>query len=191
MGFGTIIIAGFAFAVAGGVSMFFSTYLSRRSELESLKIDMERERMEIETEPEEERAELEDLLAKEGYHREEVDMIMRRLMADKEMWLRAQLMHELRLHPEDLSSDSVSRPASAGLAFFLLAILALAPYRLLSFREGALVLSVSLALLSLFILSSRAFSPRNFDAVAGLKSAGVGALAAGMLYAAGLAFSLL
>lgn len=63
--FRTILIAGFAFALAGGISMFFSSYLSSRSEMDLLRIDVRRERMEIETEPEEEKAELEELLKKE------------------------------------------------------------------------------------------------------------------------------
>ena len=54
LGNGAIAQAGVAFALAGALSMFFSSYLSRRSELRSLKVDMTRERMEIEREPEDE-----------------------------------------------------------------------------------------------------------------------------------------
>lgn len=189
--FQTILIAGFAFAVAGGASMFFSTYLSRRSELDSLRIDMEREKMEIETEPEEEKAELEDLLSKEGYAKEEVDVIMRRLVQDKGMWLRAQLMHELRLHPDDLATNRLSRPGAAGVAFFTLALLALSPYTFAPSREVALGLSVTLSLLALFVLSSRLFTPKYFNVRAGVESALVGGGAAALLYAVGLVLSTL
>ncbi len=187
--FGTILIAGFAFAVAGGFSMFFSSYLSTRSEVDLLRIDIQRERMEIETEPEEEKAELEGLLRKEGYNQKEVDVIMGRLVRDKEMWLKAQLTHELRLHIEDLAADPFFRPASAGTAFFLLALLALAPYGLVLDHLSALLFSVALSLASLFALGSRVFTPSHFRLVSGLESVLVGAMAASLLYAVGLLIS--
>jgi VIT1/CCC1 family predicted Fe2+/Mn2+ transporter len=185
VGFGTILLAGFAFATAGAVSMFFSSYLSRKSELQSLKTDMERERMEIATEPEEERAELEQLLRAEGYTRQEVDVIMGRLVKNKEMWLREQLRRELKVHPEELASDPFPRPVAAGLSFFLLALVALVPYVTVSGQLAALGLSVVLSLIALFALSSRVFVPGHFDPSAGIESAGIGALAAGLLYLLG------
>ncbi|MBI3840755.1 MAG: VIT1/CCC1 transporter family protein [Thaumarchaeota archaeon] len=191
VGFGTILIAGFAFAMAGGISMFFSTYLSRRSELDSLKIDIAREKLEIETEPEEEKAELQGLLLAEGYNEGEVDVILGRLVKNKELWLREQLRHELRVHTEDLESDPLVRPLSAGAAFFLMALIALAPYGLVEAQVVGLSLSVGLALTALFALSSRVFVPKHFNLVAGLESALVGAVAAGALYAMGLVISTL
>ncbi|MDA4124324.1 MAG: VIT1/CCC1 transporter family protein [Thaumarchaeota archaeon] len=189
--FGTILLAGFAFAIAGGFSMFFSSYLSSRAEMESLRIDVQRERMEIETEPEEEKAELEELLRKDGYKQNEVDVIMGRLVKDKEMWLRTQLRHELRLNIEDLATDPLVRPGSAGLAFFLLALLALSPYGLRLEHFEALVASVALSLCALFALSSRVFTPSHFKPKAGLESALVGLLAAGLLYGVGYLISAL
>ncbi|HYB75562.1 MAG TPA: VIT1/CCC1 transporter family protein [Nitrososphaerales archaeon] len=187
--FHTILVAGFAFAVAGGISMFFSSYLSNKSEIDLLRIDVNRERMEIETEPEEEKAELEELLKKEGYQQREVDVIMERLVKDKELWLRTQLSHELRLHIEDLETDPFARPGSACSAFFALALVSLSPYAFASGRFEALLFSLVLSLASLFALASRAFTPRHFDWKSGIESAAVGAFAAGILYALGLAIS--
>jgi VIT1/CCC1 family predicted Fe2+/Mn2+ transporter len=187
--FHTILLAGFAFAMAGGLSMFFSSYLSSRSEMDLLRIDVRRERMEIETEPEEEKAELEELLKKEGYDQREVDVIMGRLVKDKELWLKTQLNHELRLHMEDLATNQLVRPGSAGIAFFILALVALSPYELTSGYVPALLLSVLLSLMALFALASRIFTPSHFNLRAGLESAAVGAVAAGFLYAVGLIIS--
>jgi VIT1/CCC1 family predicted Fe2+/Mn2+ transporter len=187
--FRTILIAGFAFAVAGGLSMFFSSYLSSRSEMDLLRIDVQRERMEIETEPEEEKAELEELLKKEGYDQKEVDVIMGRLVKDKELWLRTQLNHELRLHMEDLATNQLVRPGSAGIAFFVLAIVAVSPYGFTSGYIPALLLSVVFSLTALFALASRVFTPSHFNLRAGLVSVAVGGFAAGLLYAIGLMIS--
>ena len=189
VGFGTILLAGLAFAIAGAVSMFFSTYLARRSEVQSLKTDIERERMEIETEPEEEKAELEGLLKEEGYTQQEVSVIMGRLVKNKEMWLREQLRRELRVHAEDLESDSFARPVAAGLSFFLLALVALLPYVFVVGQLGTLAVSLTVSLVALFALTSRAFVRGHFDFSAGLESAVVGALAAGLLYLIGRVIS--
>jgi VIT1/CCC1 family predicted Fe2+/Mn2+ transporter len=191
LAFGTILIAGLAFAVAGAVSMFFSTYLSSRSELEALRTDVQREMMEIETEPEEERAELEDLLRKEGYGQKEIDVIMAKLVKNKELWLREQLTRELRVHVEDLKSGPLGRPSAAGLSFLILALLAVAPYGILSGHVLALAVSVGLSLLALFCLGSRIFLRGHFKPLAGLESAVVGVVAAALLYGLGLLISTL
>ncbi len=181
----TILIAGLAFAVAGGLSMFFSNYLSKRSDLDSLRLDIKREKMEIETEPEEERAELEELLKKEGYGQKEVDVIMGRLVRDKEMWLRAQLKYELRLHIEDLETNPVTRSASAGISFFLLSVLALLPYAVGIGNVPALGVSIGLSAIALFVLGSKAFTLKTFSPRVGAESAAVGVFAAILLYLVG------
>jgi vacuolar iron transporter family protein len=187
--FRTIAVAGLAFAVAGALSMFFSSYLSRRSELTSLKTDMTRERMEIETEPEEETREMEALLRQDGYADGEVEVIMKRLRANKELWLKEMLRRELKVNEEDIRADPYTRPAAAGGAFLILALLSLSPYVLNISRIDALFASVTLSLLALFTLGSRAFIPKNFRPSEGLESALVGAVAGALLYFIGLLIS--
>ena len=189
LSFGTILLAGFAFAVAGSLSMFFSSYLSNKSELDLLRTDVKRERMEIETEPEEEKAEMEQLLMKDGYDPKEVKTIMARLLKDKELWLKEQLRRELRINIEDLEADPFVRPASAGLAFLLLALMALAPYAFSVERIVALGSSVVLSLAALFALSSRIFIPAHFKPLAGIESALIGGVAGGFLYVVGILIS--
>jgi VIT1/CCC1 family predicted Fe2+/Mn2+ transporter len=187
--FGTVVIAGLAFAVAGAISMFFSNYLSVRSELESLRIDIRRESMEIETEPEEEKAEMLELLKKDGFDDQEVSVIMGRLVKDKDLWLREMLRRELRVNVEDLEAGSFARPFSAGVAFLLLALLAVAPYALPNERVLTLASSAALSLVALFALGSRIFVPRHFKPSAGLESAAIGGVAGGLLYVIGLLIS--
>jgi VIT1/CCC1 family predicted Fe2+/Mn2+ transporter len=187
--FGTIAVAGVSFALAGALSMFFSYYLSRRSEIQSLKTDISRESMEIETEPEEETAEMRDLLRKDGYDEGEVDVIMGRLKRDKGLWLREMLRRELRVNVEDVASDPFVKPLSAGISFLLLALLAVSPYAFAIPRAAALLVSIGLSLVALFALGSRVFIRRNFRVVGGVESAVVGACAGGILYLVGLLIS--
>lgn len=186
LGYGTIALAGVAFALSGAISMFFSSYLSRRSELKSLKIDMAREKMEIETEPEEEKSEMRELLKKDGYEEKEVEVIMQRLVRDKDLWLREMLARELKLNVDDANAGRFLRPLSAGVAFLLLGMLAVSPYAFAIPRFDALFASVSFSLAALFLLGSRAFVPRSFDPAAGLESASIGALAGVLLYLVGV-----
>lgn len=189
VGYGTITLAGVAFALAGAISMFFSSYLSRRSELKSLKIDMEREKMEIETEPEEEKAEMRGLLRADGYSDQEVKVIMDRLVNNKNLWLKEMLRRELRVNVEDAGSDRYVRPFFAGVAFLLLSLLAVFPYAFAIPRFDALLASVAFSLTALFALGSRVFVPRNFDLVSGLESATVGGVAGVILYLVGVLLS--
>jgi len=186
---GTIALAGFAFAMAGAIAMFFSSYLSRRSELRSLQIDVEREKMEIETEPEEEQGEMRELLKKEGYDAQEVEAILQRLLKNKSLFLKEMLRRELGVNIEDVGSDPFVWPLFAGVTFLLLALLAVSPYAFPLPRAHALLASVSLSLTALFALGSRAFLPRNFNLKAGVESALVGGAAAGILYLIGIAVS--
>ena len=189
VGSGTIALAGFAFALAGAIAMFFSSYLSRRSELRSLQIDIDREKMEIETEPEEERGEMRELLKKDGYDAQEVEVILQRLTKNKNLFLKEMLRRELDANIEDVGSDPYVWPLFAGTTFLLLALLAVSPYAFPLPRADALLASVSLSLAALFALGSRAFVPKNFNFKAGVESALVGGAAACLLYLIGIAVS--
>jgi VIT1/CCC1 family predicted Fe2+/Mn2+ transporter len=189
VGFSTIAVAGLAFAIAGAISMFFSNYLLRRSESESVRIDMAREKMEIETEPEEEKREMAELLRRDGYADEEVRVIMGRLAKDKGLWLREMLRRELNINSDDAHEPAYGGAVAAGVSFLLLALLALSPYVLRITRVDALAWSVALSLAALFALGSRAFIPHNFRPKAGAESAAVGAVASAVLYVVGVIIS--
>ena len=189
VGLGTIALAGFAFALAGAIAMFFSSYLSRRSELRSLQIDINREKMEIETEPEEEQGEMRDLLRKDGYDAREVEAILQRLKKDRDLFLKEMLRRELGVNIEDVGSDPFVWPLFAGITFLLLALLTVSPYAFSLARTDALLTSVAFSLAALFALGSRAFLPRSFNIKAGVESALVGGGAASLLYVIGIAVS--
>jgi VIT1/CCC1 family predicted Fe2+/Mn2+ transporter len=190
LSYGAIIVAGFSFAVAGAIAMFFSSYMSRQSELDSLRVDIERERLEIETEPEEERMELTELLKKEGYTDREVSVIMQRLEKNKEMWLRAQLRHELHLHIDELEHNPLKKAIPAGLAFFLFALFPVIPYFLGLERFLSLAVSIIFSVSLLFLLgSTKLLSIKNFNPRRGLESAILGAVAAFLLYFVGVVIS--
>jgi vacuolar iron transporter family protein len=152
---------------------------------------MAREKMEIETEPEEEWGEMVELLQKDGYKDPEIQVIMERLSRDKDLWLREMMRRELKVNAEDAGANSYSQAGAAGVAFLLLSLMAVSPYASGIPRIDALAASVGASLLALFALGSRLFIPRNFRPRAGLESAAIGALAGAILYVLGLAVSTL
>jgi len=93
------------------------------------------------------------------------------------------------VHMEDLATNQLVRPGSSGIAFFILALVALSPYEFASGYLPALLISVVLSLIALFTLASRLFNPSHFNLRAGLESVAVGGVAAGFLYALGLVIS--
>lgn len=186
-----IVIAGIAFAIAGSISMFFSNYISRRSEIQNLKEDIKRERFEIETEPEEEKRELTEILKKEGYTQNEVDVIVGRLQQDKEMWLRAQLRHELHLYMDEVKEGTLMHSLSAGLSFLFFSIIPIIPYFFGLTRFYSLIISDILSAFSLFLLgSTKLLSFRNFNFRSGIESAFIGMVASFLLYLFGTIISL-
>jgi VIT1/CCC1 family predicted Fe2+/Mn2+ transporter len=186
LGFRTILVAGLAFAIAGAFSMFVSNYLSRKSELRSLKTDMEREKLEIETEPEEEKMELRELLKEDGFHDKEIAAILDRVTKDKEMWLRVQLRQELHLHVEDLESSPLRKSLPAGFTFFVCAMIPLVPYLITNNYVLALYASIVLAVSSLFLLGATHFISLDRDNLRnGFEMAAIGGGAAIALYFVG------
>jgi VIT1/CCC1 family predicted Fe2+/Mn2+ transporter len=186
LAFSSIRLAGVAFAFAGAFSMFFSSYISERSEQEALRKDIDRERMEIETEPEEEKAELEQLLREEGYKDKEVATIMGRVTVDKELWLRVQLRLELHKNAGDVNVNPLRGAGPAGLLFFLGAALPILPYLFPLGRSVALLASLTLALVTLFLLGGTKFTTlKEIDVRAGLEDAAIGGFAAVLLFVIG------
>jgi VIT1/CCC1 family predicted Fe2+/Mn2+ transporter len=141
--------AGLAVMLAGGVSMFFGGFLAGRSEHELFKADAAREKQEIESEPEEEKAELRSFYLQKGLTSQEADIVVRRITSDKSKWLEDLLTEELHIHETELESPSKVALA-LGLAFLAGAFVPLIPYLVLSSRTIALPTSITLSLAFLF-----------------------------------------
>lgn len=146
-------LAGISAMLAGAVSMFFGGVLAARSELDLFKADARRESLEIENEPEEERAELRAFYLEKGLTQEEADMVVGRITSDKKKWLKDILAHELHIHEEELKSP-VRTGASIGLAFLAGAFVPLLPYLVIGNLSEAIPSSIFLSLIFLFFAGS-------------------------------------
>lgn len=144
-----IVVAGLAEAVAQTLSMGFGGYLSTKSEREFYQREIARERLEIETAPERERDEMREIYRSKGFSDREVEMVVARMTADRDVWLKAMMMEEL-----GLIEDRFDNPAKVGLLIgassLIGAFLPILPYFFLELR-WAFVASIGVAASALFV----------------------------------------
>lgn len=179
-----IVLAGTASLVAGAISMALGEYTSVKTQNEQLDLEVEKERRELERNPEGELAELVGMLEARGVDERLAHRVAVQLSRDPETALRLHVVAELGLNPEDKPSPVVAAVSS----FVTFGIGALIP--LLPFLFGVSVLWPALVaggigLLAAGAISSR-FTPRPWW-YAGARQLLFGAAAAGITYLVGSA----
>lgn len=143
-----IVISGLAEAFAQTLSMGFGAYLSTKSEREFYQREIARERLEIETAPEKERDEMRQIYRSKGFPEDEVEMVVARVTANKELWLKEMMMEELGLI-ERRFDDPLKVGLLIGASSFVGAFLPILPYFFLELR-WAFTASVAMAAVALF-----------------------------------------
>jgi VIT1/CCC1 family predicted Fe2+/Mn2+ transporter len=179
-----IVLAGAASLVAGAISMALGEYTSVKTQNEQLDLEVEKERRELERNPEGELAELTTMLRVRGVDDRLAERVAAQLSKDPDIALRLHVVAELGLNPDDKPSPWVAA-VSSFLTFGTGALLPLLPYLFgVSVLWPALVCGGA-GLLVAGVLSSR-FTPRPWW-YAGLRQLLFGAAAAGITYAVGSA----
>ena len=179
-----IVLAGTASLVAGAISMALGEFTSVQTQNEQLDLEVEKERRELEVNPEGELAELTEMLRVRGVDDALAREVAEQLSRDPETALRLHIVAELGLSVEDRPSPWVAAVSS----FFTFAAGALIP--LLPYLFGASLLWVALlcggiGLFAAGVISSR-FTPRPWW-FSGLRQLLFGAAAAGITYLVGSA----
>ncbi|SFE74745.1 VIT1/CCC1 transporter family protein [Blastococcus tunisiensis] len=177
-----IVLAGTASLVAGAISMALGEYTSVKTQNEQLDLEVEKERVELERNPDGELAELVQMLRARGVDAGLAQRVAVQLHRDPETALRLHVVAELGLNPEDKPSPMVAAVSS----FFTFSIGAVVP--LLPYLLGFSLLWVALlcggaGLAAAGAISSR-FTPRPWW-FAALRQLLFGAAAAGITYAIG------
>ncbi|MGI0078951.1 MAG: VIT1/CCC1 transporter family protein [Nitrososphaerales archaeon] len=181
-------LAGVAAMIAGAVSMFFGGILAGRSERDLFAADSKREASEIEYEPEEERQELRGYYLRKGLKKEEADMVIERVTADKQKWLEDILVHELHIHEAVLESP-YKMGGVIGFSFLVGAFVPLVPYLILSAIGTAIYASILLSLAFLFVVGIwKGAIVRKNRLRSGLEMLVVGVIASMLLYTLGHLF---
>src|SRR6185295_19220126 len=122
-----IVLASVAVIIAGSVSMAIGAYLSSKAQREYFEHEIQRERWEIQTMPDMERAEVRDHYRKMGFSESETEMIVKRITADPKLWLRFMMHEELGLVEESFDNPVISG-ITIGVAYFVASWIPVLPY---------------------------------------------------------------
>ena len=179
-----ILLAGIAGLLAGAFSMAAGEYISMQSQRELFEHQIALERAEMAAMPEEEEAELAATYRAKGFTPDEAGRIAHRIFQDPEAALDMLVREELGLDPDELGS-AWGAAGGSFVAFALGAVVPVIPY-LVGGGTGALVASVGLSLVALFVVGAAVslLTGRSF-LFSGARQLGIGVAAATITYLIG------
>jgi VIT1/CCC1 family predicted Fe2+/Mn2+ transporter len=179
-----IVLTGVAGLIAGAISMALGEYTSVKTQNEQLDLEVERERREMERNPEGEVAELARMIADRGVEPRLAEEVAEQLHQNSEAALRLHIVAEVGLNPGEKPSPRTAALSSL-LTFSIGAVFPLLPYLFGLSLLWVALLSGGIGLFVAGSLSAR-FTPRPWW-YAGLRQLLFGAVAAGATYLIGTA----
>ena len=145
-----VVTAGLAEVAAGSIAMGLGGYLAARSDAEHYASERLREAREVEQLPDTEAAEVAEVFRSYGLTADESAPIVRALRARPDAWVDFMMRFELGLEAPDPRRALTSALTIAG-AYIAGGLIPLAPYMLLGDARRALLVSVGVTLVALFI----------------------------------------
>ncbi len=184
-----VLLAGVAGLLAGAFSMAAGEYVSMRAQRELFERQIELEREELATAPEEELAELALIYRAKGLPQNEAQNTAARLMENQDIALTTLVKEELGLDPSELGSPWGAATGSF-LAFAIGAFIPVIPFFFAPANEEIaavyVVASATLALVALFAVGAALSLFTGRSALwSGFRQAGLGAVAAALTYGIG------
>lgn len=145
-----IIVSGLAEIAAGCISMGLGGYLAGESEVEEYDTELQREYNEIETAPQLELQEVEDILTNMGVEQTLSKQVALQISKDKNRW--ADFMMKLELEMEKPSKNRAAKSASTiALSYLVGGFIPLFPYIIIHDSKQALYLSCIVTIIALII----------------------------------------
>jgi len=177
-----IITAGMAEIAAGSIAMGLGGYLAGKTEVDFYESELKREYMEVDEFPEKEKAEVVEVLEEFGVSKQSSIGIVEELSKDKDKWVKFMMRFELGLEKPDAQRARKSG-LNIGAAYIVGGLVPLSPYFFIRNSQQALVISIIVTLIALFIfgfLKAKAIGQPTFYGA--VKTTFIGALAAGVAY---------
>ena len=145
-----IVTAGIAEVVAGSIAMGLGGYLAGRTEVDHYESERRRETGEVDTVPEREKEEVREVFADMGLSSVLQTAIADELAKDKTKWVDFMMKYELGLDEPDPNRATKSA-LTIGLAYVVGGLVPLSPYFLIVRPQEALLYSIGITLVCLFI----------------------------------------
>jgi vacuolar iron transporter family protein len=177
---GIVLTAGLAEIVAGAISMGLGGYLAARSEIAHYAKEYAREVRETHDIPNEEKAEVAQILHRYGVREPTLTRVVNEIASDREQWVEFMMRNELGLERPD---ERAAPRSAVGGGYVLGGIFPLAPYVFVANAHEALWWSVaftSLALLAFGAVRARVLATNV--PLGALQTWFIGALAGGAAY---------
>src|SRR5207237_5077108 len=140
----TVALGGLAAAFAGALAMAIGAYVASKSQRRFFEAEIAREAWEIENMPDHEREEIREIYGQLGFSADEIDLIVRRVTSNPELWLRFMSREELGL-AEETFDPPVQIAAITGFSYLAGALLTLVPYFFHHAAQPSLAMAASLA----------------------------------------------
>lgn len=183
----TVILAGVAEMLAGGVAMFLGGFMSAQSQKEAVEHQIAVERHEIEHEPDEEREEIRQIYQEKGFRGAQLARIVDHLTGNEERWLDTMIRDELMLRPGEFR-DPWKVAVAVGLSFVVGALIPILPFLLRLPTAPAFAAFSSIAALFVTGAARSRYSHRTWlRSGAEMVLVGVIGTAAGLIIGRGLA----
>lgn len=179
-----VIIAGLAEIAAGSISMGLGGYLAGKTDVEHYDVERQREEDETHQVPDVEAQEVADILNDLGLTDNEAAPIVAALRRQREKWVDFMMRFELGLErpdPQRALQSALTIAASYAISGFI----PLAPYMFITNVQSALLISIMVTILTLFVFG---YVKGRITGIKALRSATQTALIGGA--AAGAAFGL-
>ena len=179
-----ILVAGFAGALAGTISMALGAYVAAKSQRDVFAAELENEREQLERRPHVEVVELADIFQAEGLDYDAAYQAARAIATNPDVMLKTMAEKELGI-PYDPSGSPIGDAATMGASFVVGAAVPILPYLFLGTTAG-LVVSVLLTLATLFVMGVvKARLTGEHWARSGAEIAGLAGGAAALAYVVG------
>jgi vacuolar iron transporter family protein len=180
-----VILSGTVLILVEALSMAAGEYLSSKSQREFLEQKIREEEHEIETMPEKEKLELAVMYRERGFSEDEIAIIVKRITADKKLWLEEMISKELGIGAGELA-EAPSGAAVMWLSYTIGGAVPLLPFLLLPLTQ-ATVVGFVIALVALFALGFWKAKVAGIDAVrSGFEMVSIAAGAGILGYLAGI-----
>ncbi|MFQ5969091.1 MAG: VIT1/CCC1 transporter family protein [Nitrososphaerales archaeon] len=149
---GIVILAALVGMFTGAKAMAVQNYLAVKSQREVLESEIKRELYEIEHLPHLERKEIEDIYKAKGFEGDELRMIVDKITANKDVWLKTMLTEELGLNLEIAGKPLKSAFIMFG-SFLLGGILPIIPFFFIA-GLTALLIAIVVSVTSSFVVGA-------------------------------------
>lgn len=157
IGVDIVILAALIGMFTGAKAMAVQNYLAVKSQREVLESEIQREEYEIDNYPNKEREEIEEIYKSKGFSGADLDMVVNKIISNREVWLKTMLTEELGLNLEIIGSP-IKGAIVMFISFLMGGILPIIPYFIV--KTGifsnfiALLIAISISLIFSFLVGA-------------------------------------